>query len=133
MPTRDVDFIIERGNLVKFAGAHKSLYMDATIHLADPGACFATCMPTDCMSYADNAYAFGNVTLFVLGILDNIVTEASRYNQRDQIDLEKCKHVDRIALLKRVSDHPLEIHALNNVKVALVETFGMPRGDIDDL
>lgn len=131
--TRDVDFIIERGDLLKFADAYKSLYVDQTIHLAEPGTCFAIYMPDDYMSYAYNVGTYGNVALFVLGILDNIITKASRYNQRDQVDLEKCKHVDQTALLKRVSDYSLDLVTLNNVKSALVETFGVSRGDMDDL
>lgn len=131
--TRDVDFIIERDDLLKFTDAYKSLYADQTIHLAERGTCFAIYMPNDYMAYAYNVDTFGNVALFVLGILDNIITKASRYNQRDQIDLEKCKHVDRTALLKRVSDYSLDIDILNNVKTALIETFGMPREDIHDL
>ena len=38
--TRDVNFIVERGDLLKFAAAYKELH-DEAIHLADPGTCFS--------------------------------------------------------------------------------------------
>lgn len=126
--TRDVDFIVERGDLLKFADAYKSLYVDQTIHLAERGTCFARYL-----SYANNVGTFRNVKLFVLDILDNIITKASRYNQRDQIDLEKCKHVDQTAPLMRVSDYSLDRSTLDNVKAALTETFQIPQEDINDL
>ena len=128
--TRDVDFIVERGDLLKFADAYKETY-DGIIHLAEPGTCFSVYMPADYLSYANLVGSFGSVNLYALGMLDTIITKSARFNSRDRSDLQGCADVNTKDLLSRISDYSLKAEHMGNVRAALVDIFGMPREDLD--
>ena len=128
--TRDVDFIVERGDL-KFADAYRGLY-DGIIHLAEPGTCFSVYMPSDYLSRANLVGAFGSVNLYALGMLDTIITKSARFNSRDRSDLQGCTDVNTEDIPGRIPDCTKAEH-MDNVKAALVGVFKMPRVDLDAL
>ena len=130
--TRDVDFIVERGDLLKFADAYKGLY-DGIIHLAEPGTCFSVYMPSDYLSHANLVGTFGSVNLYALGMLDTIITKSARFNSRDRSDLQGCTDVNTEDILGRISDYTLKAEHMDNVKAALVSVFKMSRVDLDAL
>lgn len=130
--TRDVDFIVERGDILRFADKYKEVY-DGVIHLAEPGTCFAIYMPADYMAHTIKIIKSGNVSLHTLGMADSIITKATRFNDRDRIDLQKCRRSYNNDVLRRISDYSLKTEHMNNVKAAMTEIFGIPRGELDEL
>lgn len=130
--TRDVDFIVERGDILKFADKYKESY-NGIIHLAEPGTCFSIYMPVDYMTRTIRITTSGNVTLYTLDILDSIITKASRFNDRDRADLQSCMDVSTSDLLSRISDYSLKAEHMNNVKAAMTEVFEIPEDDLYDL
>lgn len=130
--TRDVDFIVERGDILKFADKYKESYK-GIIHLAEPGTCFSIYMPADYMTRTIRITTSGNVTLYTLDMLDSIITKASRFNDRDRADLQSCTDVSTDDLLSRISDYTLKAEHMNNVKAAMAEVFEMPQEDLYDL
>lgn len=130
--TRDVDFIVEYGDILKFADAYKEQY-DEIIHLAEPGTCFSIYMPTDYISRVENIGTFNNVTLYTLNILDTIVTKSTRFNTRDRDDLQNCTDINEEDLLSRIRDYSLKIEHMDNVKASMSSIFNIPQENLDAL
>lgn len=130
--TRDVDFIVEYGDILKFANTYKEQY-DEIIHLAEPGTCFSVYMPADYMSRVENIGTFNNVTLYTLNILDTIVTKSTRFNTRDRDDLQNCTDINEEDLLSRIRDYSLKIEHMDNVKASMSSIFNIPQENLDAL
>lgn len=122
--TRDVDFIIERGDMEKFASKYKEKYGEI-IHLALPCTCFALYMPADYFSQTTNFGTYGHVNLHALSIDDTIITKATRLNDRDRNDLNMCRYIDADNIIKRLADFELKTEHHKNVKNALQEIWNV--------
>ena len=122
--TRDVDYIVERGDMLKFADAYKSFY-DGVIHLAEPCTCFAIYMPSDYVSHTFNVGTFGNINLCMLSLADIVITKASRYNDRDKTDLESCvRYIDNVDnVISRLHDFDLG-DDIKHARAAFLDIFG---------
>ena len=157
--TRGVVFIVEQGDILRFASKYKEKY-DGTIHLAEPGTCFSIYMPADYMAHSIRIITSGNITLYTLDVPDSIITKASRFNDRDREDLQRCTDVNTDDLLARlyrcekvrdgwrsyagqkmhhglchfgIADYSLKPEHMKNVKAAMTEIFEISQDDLYDL
>ena len=87
--TDDVDFIVERGDTMRFEMAYKS-HCGTMIDVSAAGECFGTRLPEDYVSQSTYIGTFGGLTLRALSVIDTIITKATRSSRRDMTDIRLC-------------------------------------------
>ena len=90
--TDDVDFIVERGDTMRFETIYKS-HCGIMIDVSAAGECFGTRLPGDYVSQSTYVGTFGNLTLRALSVVDTIITKATRSISRDVDDIQLCVNV----------------------------------------
>ena len=121
--TRDVDFIVERGEPFEFKYAYTSMY-DHKIDVATNGWCFQVTMPSDYMDHVEHEKTFENITMYKLSLVDNIITKASRFIDRDRNDILACiNYVTKNDIMQRLRNFSLTDEQMGNVKTMLVDIF----------
>ena len=121
--TRDVDFIVERGDTMQFELAYKR-HCEGPIDVSFPGECFVTKLPHDYMSLTKYIDSFGTLTVRALSVIDTIITKSTRSNRRDIRDIESCvDYVDGADVLKRFQEYSVESD--NIARQTIRDIFGV--------
>ena len=130
--TRDIDFIVERGNIPELLDAFEKVGV-TELEVSGPGFGFGTVMPNDYVRRAVDCGTYGTITIMAMGLVDVIITKAGRYYQRDREDIELCKRsgITLDVVLQRLRDYTIERDERDNVKSALIEVFGALPRDMD--
>ena len=131
--TRDVDFIVERGEPFEFKYAYTNMY-DTEIDVSANGSCFQVTMPNDYMNHVEHEKTFENITLYKLSLIDNVITKSSRLIDRDRTDILLCHNfVNKDSVIQRLRDFSLTDEQMKNTKTALVDIFKATSLDIESI
>ena len=130
--TRDIDFVVEHGDIPKLMDAFESAGV-MELEVSGPGFGFGTILPEDYVRRAVDCGTYGAISLLAMDLVDVIITKAGRNYQRDREDMKSCKRhgITLDAVLQRLRDYNIESDERENVRDALSKVFGaMPR-DMD--
>lgn len=116
--TRDIDFIVERGNIPAPLDAFEKVGA-AELEVSGPGFGFGTIMPPDYVRRAVDCGTYGTITVMAMDLVDIIITKAGRYYQRDREDMELCKRsgITLDVVLQRLRGCAMERDKRDNVKM----------------
>lgn len=122
--TRDIDFIVERGDIPALMDAFDGVDM-RDLDVSGPGFGSGTLMPPDYVDRAKDCGSFGTISLKAMSVVDVIITKSTRYNSRDKADLVACRetYVSGDDILERLGSYDLKGVPRDNLRRALAEIF----------
>ena len=88
--TRDIDFIVERGNIPEIMKSFEKIGI-TELEVSGPRFGFGTIMPDDYLNRAIYCGTYGTITVMAMDLVDVIITKAGRYYQRDKEDIQLCR------------------------------------------
>lgn len=100
--TRDVDFCIKSDEKTDF---EKVLDKKFKVDIFTDGYIFSEQLPADYSEKSKEIIKMKNITLKALDPIDIIITKATRFNARDEEDIEALsKYADKEEMLKRFNE-----------------------------
>ena len=125
MSTKDIDFVVQSGNLRRLADACSEVG-NIRADLFERGFEFNNPLPDSCMTRAKKIMKLNHITLFAMDKIDVIMTKIARASESDIEDISSCMDAGVTAddIYKHTAEYGIDTPELrNNLRYVMHDIF----------